>query len=398
VEQASGSRVPITVDLASRGTLQSDSRASEGGLTAFRRRVRDWMSQAVRVLDGSYDETLPEVDRLALRRQWDKLIWSGGFAGITWPVEYGGLGLGIGEQITFYEEAALAGAPEELDIVGKVVAGPAIIAYGTEEQRRTYLPAILSSAQVWCEGFSEPEAGSDLAAVTTTASRVGDEYEINGTKVWTTHAQLADRCYLLARTAASGARYQNLSVFLVDMHQAGVSVSPIRELTGASLFNQVVFDGVVVHRRDLLGEANDGWKIVSLRGFRRLNQVFEASRRYNQLSQWVRDLERCRAECDGERHVVEQLAVEVELLRWHVWRVAELAEADREWFRPASVLQLYWTELMQRIASQGFDTACAAHLDLWRQRYLDSRAATIYGGSSQIQRNVVTSHVLALPR
>ena len=363
----------------------------------YRERAASWLAKHVPASWARRFE-MSEEDRVAVRREWERTLWEGGYTGISWPVEAGGQGLGPIEEVVFFQEAGRAHAPEELNVIGKHVAGPSIVVNGTPEQRRKYLPEILRGAEIWCEGYSEPGAGSDLASVQTIAERDGNSYRVYGQKVWTSNAHLADRCWLLARTSRELPRHHNLSMFLLDMHQDGITVKPIRQITGESHFNEVFFDGAVVSRDDLVGEEHEGWRLATLRGQRAGRQVIAgALRRYMTIAEWLDTLRHCvRDSASAARQ--QELATRASLLRWHVTRATDLLARDENWIGSTTVLQMWWSELMQQITECGLDQDCPEHQSYWRNLHLEALAATIYGGTSQIQRNVVASRVLDLPR
>jgi alkylation response protein AidB-like acyl-CoA dehydrogenase len=369
----------------------------------FRARFREWVTSAAPD-KWARRATVPlnEPDEEELRRAWSFALWEGGFAGVTWPVEYGGLGLGPIEEFIFYEESARAGAPDAVDLVGKYLAGPAIVAYGTDVQKERYLERILRGADVWCEGFSEPEAGSDLANVSTRAERVDGGFIVSGQKTWTSFAHVADKCYLLAKTSWTERRHHNLSLLLLDMKQPGVAVSPIRQISARCEFNDVFFDAAHVADSDLLGELNQGWHLAGLTGFRRLRAVREGLRRYIAIRHLVDMYRRCLAECPTSRRRsspdAEKLAGQTELLKWHTRRLAQAQARGQQTDGPASVIKVYWSELLQRTTHAGLALHCAEHGDYWRLEYLESRSATIAGGTSEIQRNVIAERSVGLPR
>ena len=344
----------------------------------FRSGVRDWLARSIpSEWAGARRGALSESDEIAIRRQWDRLLAGSSYACLTWPVEYGGRGLGPIEELLFYEEAAAANVPEELGLIGKYTAGPAIMSHGTAGQRSRYLPRILDASEIWCEGFSEPNAGSDLAAVTTTATKTGTRYRLDGRKIWTSFAQYADRCYLLARTSLSDARHHNLSVFLVDMHQAGITAVPIRQITDAQDFCEVLFDGAFVDATDLLGEENDGWRLVSLKGVRTERGIADQARRLIQMTTAITQLRECCRELDYGTELSERLETRLDLFRWHLLRTTELKAAGQDWLTPRSITKLYWSELWQEITETGVSMGCPNHQRYWRYRYLEARPATV---------------------
>lgn len=362
----------------------------------FRAGLREWLSDAVPTEWREHGPALEESRKQETRRDWERAIWAAGYAGLSWPAEYGGCGLGPVADVIFYEECAIAHAPPELDTVGKFLAGPAIIENGTDEQKKRYLRKILSATEMWCEGFSEPSAGSDLAAVRTTASFDGSVYRIEGEKVWTSHANLADHCYLLARTAPDAPRRENLTVFLLDMHQPGIHISPIRQITGESHFAQVHFDGATAKPTDVLGKVNDGWRLSTLTGFRSARQSVDAMRRYVEMMTWVDQYETCLAECGVTGTSAGSLRERLHVLRWHTMRATETLASGRSWYPLYAMMKLTWSELMQDIATAGDQLQCPTHFEYWRHCFLESRASTIYGGPIQIQRDVIAKRVLSM--
>jgi alkylation response protein AidB-like acyl-CoA dehydrogenase len=379
-------------------TRPSGQSFSDSAVIAFRDRARKWLAASVpqkSLASASHDASA----LLRIRREWDKTLFDGGFAGLAWPREYGGRGLGPIEEAVFFEEAAAAHAPEEFGAIGKYVAGPAIFANGTEEQKRLFLPRILNGSQIWCEGFSEPGAGSDLAAVTTTATRRPDgTYAVTGQKIWTSFAAEADRCYLLARTSLSAPRHRNLTVFLLDMHGPGIHVVPMRQINGQSDFNEVFFDGAICRPDEVLGQEGAGWSLTSLSGFRSRRQLLTGLRAYLQMRPLVDQLCECCDEVGHQSEAAADIDLRVEVLLWHVRRATELMANDLEWQPSVAVVKSYWSRLLQELTLLGVSVGCPRHSDLWRARYLDCRGATIYGGTEQIQKNVIADRILALPR
>ncbi|MQA87231.1 MAG: acyl-CoA dehydrogenase [Streptosporangiales bacterium] len=370
---------------------------------AFRERLRTWLAgnvpEAWRRAGG---EDLTDDEVVEVRREWDRRLFAAGYAGVTWPVEFGGRGFGPVEEYVFYEECARAGAPEGLGRVGRLLAGPTLIAHGTDEQRARYLRPILSGEEIWCQGFSEPGAGSDLAAVRTRAGRDGAVYRVSGQKTWTSFAHYADWCLLLALTGPAELRHRNLSMLIVDMHAPGVTVRPIRQISGRSEFNEVFFDDVEVPVANRIGAEDDGWR-VAMTVLTNERGMAEAANRYVDLMADSRQL----LECAGHRPSriggdtlggVEVYADRVEALRWQVMRAVEKSARGGDWFPSMAVLKLYWSELMQDMASAGLGLGCAEHASWWRRRYLESRATTIYSGTSEIQRNIIAERVLGLPK
>ncbi len=369
----------------------------------FRERAKEWIPSAI-PKEWAERETNPlsEIREREVRRDWGKSLWTGGFAGITWPSEYGGAGLGVVEEFIFFEESAYARAPESLDTIGKYLAGPAIMAVGTDEQKRRHLRPILQGEEVWAEGFSEPNAGSDLANASTLAVRHGNEYIINGQKIWTSFAEVSQRCYLLAKTSIDAPRHHNLSIILLDMIQDGIDIRPIHQITGKSDFSEVFFTDVRAPVTDLLGKENDGWYLSTVNGFRKERAIREGLRRYVEVSALTRDLQRCAEECllvrPPSRSTIDDLIDDVELLKMHVMRLTELKAQSREDHGAGAIVKMYWADVVQHITEVGVSLGCAIHADSWFQAYLESRWATIAGGTNEIQRNVIATQIIGLPR
>lgn len=390
-------RAGVAQDRAPKG---SSLKAGE----AFRQEVRAWLKTAVPKAWLERPANLSHEEDVAFKREWAKTLHAGGYSGLRWPREYGGCGLGPLEAAIFYEECARADAPEAVDnsprSVALTLAGPAIIANGSEAQKQRYLPRILDATETWCEGFSEPGAGSDLAAVSTTAVWDGEVFRVNGSKIWTTFAHEADHCYLLAKTDPDAPRHQNLSVFLFNMRQPGVTVQPVRNIAGDNEFNQVFFDNAVATKEDLLGELHGGWKMVTIGAAALRSSGGDGGTsiywyRYVQLSALLEKLERTGRAADK----LPRLRTRLETLWWTNARAAGVC-GEAEGFpaiRGASnMMKVCFSELLQEITALGLEVAPPAMRAFWRREYLLSRSRTIAGGTSQIQRNVIADQILKL--
>lgn len=357
----------------------------------FRSQVRAWILAALPD-DWGDSAGLKEEDLLSVRRDWDAKLFRAGYAGLSWPREHGGQGLGLVEEAIFYEEAARAHAPEGLGRVGRHIVGPMLIQFGSDDQKDKYLSRMLSAVDIWCQGYSEPSAGSDLAAMKSVAVRVGDHYEIHGSKVWTSHAHYSDRCILLARSAPDRPKYDGVSIFLVDMHQERIDVRPIQSAAGDHHFNEVVFDGAIVHESDRLGPEHEGWAMV------RSSLVHErgvttALSFYIEMCREVALLATCCGE-DEDKALIENLRLKNELVHWHVLRLTEMLSRNEPAGDETSVLKLYWTELWQALTHVGVSVACQLHEEYWWYQFLQSRASTIWGGTSEIQRDMIARRVI----
>ena len=352
-------------------------------------------------------------DRSPAMKTWWKRLADKGWLAPAWPKEYGGGGLSVMEQFVFNEELALARAPR-LGGIALGWAGPTVMLYGSEEQKRTHLPRILSGAEVWCQGFSEPGAGSDLASLQTRAVRDGDDYVINGQKIWTSGAQNADWMILLARTDPDAPKHKGLSYFLLNMKSPGITVRPIATMTGTSDFNEVFFDNVRVPNENLLGEENRGWYIATTTlDLERsgISTSVSLVLHIRDLSSWIAEngtSPQCAlSQRRSLRYEIADRAIEAEVGRLMSYEVVSMQNAGLVPNKEASVAKLYSSELEQRISATWMRT-----LGLYGQlrdesaplfghvprRYLLTVASTIGGGTSEIMRNIIAQRGLELPR
>ena len=363
----------------------------------FRDEAEQWLARSVPDEWRQHRGALDEEQETRIRWEWDRQLHAGGFAGLSLPAEYGGQGLGLHEEVLFGELSARAQAPDSLGRIGKILTVPLLIAHGTERQKATYLPAILSGEQVWCQGFSEPGSGSDLASVTCTARKVDGGYLVRGRKTWTSYSRQAQRCLLLARTDDDAPRYRNLSMLLLDMQAPGVGISPIRQISGSQHFSETSFDDVFVSDEDRVGADGDGWR-MAMAVLANERGTVEAVTRYVELRADMTLLQDC---CARQGEAVDRLGdldIRVELVRWQVSKAVARQGDEARLMRSASVLKVLWSELWQEFTSLAATLSCSAHRDHWRHQYLESRSATIYSGTSEIQRNIIAERVLGLPK
>ncbi|MBD0325357.1 MAG: acyl-CoA dehydrogenase [Pyrinomonadaceae bacterium] len=379
----------------------------------FRDRFRAWLSENLPAeWKGGRLGSEDNEDYIKYLRDWQRSLYEGGWAGISWPKAFGGRGATLMEQTIFQEELARANAPQLIGTIGLSLVGPTIIALGTDEQKSRYLPKILSGEEIWCQGFSEPNAGSDLAALGTKATREGDDFIINGQKIWTSFAQLADWCLLLVRTDREAPRHKGITCVLLDMHSEGVSVRPLRQMSGDSGFNEVFFSNVRVPVKQVLGEINNGWTtaITALMNERAnlgtgVQVVFK--RNLEALITRSRTVERNGRPASLDPLVRQKLAqayLELEILRLNTNRALTSLSKTGIPGPEGSTLKLYWSEMNQRtqqIAQEilgpygqlkDFDNG------MWEYAYLRSRGNTIEAGTSEIQRNIIAERVLGLPK
>jgi len=378
---------------------------------SFRDEVRAWL----RGLAASSD--VPRAEAYDLLRDWQRRLHAAGFIGLTWPREYGGRGLTFMEEMILAEEMALAKAPPVLNILGIGMAGPTIIAYGTEEQKKRYLPKILSADEIWCQGYSEPNAGSDLASLQTRAVRDGREYVVDGQKVWTSLAHTSDWMMLLARTDPDAPRHKGITYFLLDMHLPGVTVKPLRQITGDAEFNEVFFDGVRVHDSQVLGGVNNGWAVgMTTLMYERLALGFGLQMRLRIALDGLIEMAR-RAEKAGRavtkdpvmRQKIAQLWIDTECLKYTGARaITRLLKGEMPG-PEASTGKMGWVETHQRLQELAMEiqgpyaqlvkgSDWAVEDGLWQHAFLRSRANSIEGGTTEIQKNIIGERVLGLPK
>ena len=377
--------------------MTTDLEAVQARRVGFRAEAEQWLDLNVPDEWRQHRGALDEEQETRIRWEWDRQLHAGGFAGLSLPVEYGGQGLGMFEEVIFGELSARAQAPDGLGRIGKILTAPLLIAHGTEEQKSAYLPAILSGEQVWCQGFSEPGSGSDLASVTCSARRVEGGYLVRGRKTWTSFSRQAQRCLLLARTDQDAPRYKNLSLLLLDMQAPGVSISPIRQISGSQHFSETSFDDVFVADADRVGPENDGWR-MAMAVLSTERGAVEAVSRYVEIRADMTLLQDCCAQQGEYVDLLQDLDMRVELVRWQVHKALGRQDDEARLLRSASVLKVMWSELWQELTSVAAKLSCNNHRDHWRHQYLESRAATIYSGTSEIQRNIIAERVLGLPR
>jgi alkylation response protein AidB-like acyl-CoA dehydrogenase len=373
---------------------------------AFRDEVRRWLDDH---LAGEYAELGDaggpgrEHEGFETRRAWERLLGEHGWVGLGWPAPYG-RGASLMQQVIFAEEYARAGAPHRVNHMGENLLAPTLIACATEAQKDRFLPKVRSGDELWCQGYSEPNAGSDLANVATRAVRDGDDYVITGQKVWTSLAHLADWCFVVARTEPDSSRHAGLSYLLVPMHQDGIEIRPIVQITGTSEFNEVFFDGARTSVDNVVGEPGDGWRVaMATLGFERgvatlaqqigfareLDQVIAVARRTGAIDDPV-ILDR-----------ITQSWIELRVMRYTALRMLAVETPGAE----ASISKLLWAPWHQRLGELAMDVQGAAALDLHdgeldelQRLYLFSRSDTIYGGSNEIQRDIIARRMLGLPR
>jgi alkylation response protein AidB-like acyl-CoA dehydrogenase len=387
---------------------------------AFRQELRAWL-QKNRPTQNSADDDHTDFmhegskDDWQRRLNWHRRMHAGGWVGISWPKEYGGRGATLTQQLIYNEEMAAARTPQLVNGLGIMLVGPTIIHWGTEEQKKRYVPKILSGEEIWCQGYSEPGSGSDVASLQTRAIEEGDYFIVNGQKVWTSDAHHADWCILLVRTDPSAPKHKGISYVLVDMHSPGVTVRPLVQITGDANFNEVFFEDVKVPKKNLIGEKNQGWQVaITTLMFERsgigggrdlLGQVHELA----DLARAVRSNGKTAWDDSSVRQKISGFAGEALALKYTGFRQLTRRLKGLPPGPEGSVLKLgtselnlkmnkFAMELLGPYAQLEFKAPFAVDRGIWSYRMLASRALTIAGGTSEIQHNIIGERVLGLPK
>lgn len=381
---------------------------------AFRQEVANWLTEhlcgpyeALRFRGGPGDEHMfPEE-----RKAWERELARGGWIGLGWPSAQGGRGLSISQQVIFYEEYARAGGPGRMGHIGEGLIGPTLVAFGSDEQRARFLPGILEGREFWCQGYSEPGAGSDLAAVKTRArfDEASGKWLINGQKVWTSLAHESDWCFVLARTDPDSRGHHGLSFLLVPMDQPGIKVQPIQQITGTSEFNEVFFDDAEAEASCMIGAPGDGWKIaMALLGFERgVSTLGQQMQFQNELDEVIRLAKRNGAAEDPLiRQRLAQAWAGLRVLRYNSLRMLS-GPQDGSLRREATIYKLAWSTWHAELGKLAMDVLGPQaeildggpyELSRLQSLFLFTRADTIYGGSNEIQRNIIAERALGMPR
>jgi alkylation response protein AidB-like acyl-CoA dehydrogenase len=384
---------------------------------SFRREASDWLADAlsgefaaVRGRGGPGDEHA----LLDERRAWERKLGEGGWIGVGWPTEVGGRGASLMQQVIWFEEYARAGGPGRMGHIGEGLLGPTLIAFGDEKQKRRFLPRILSGEDIWCQGYSEPNAGSDLANVQTRArlergresGAEGEQWVIDGQKVWTSWAAWSDWCFVLCRTDPDAKKHAGLSYLLVPMKQPGIDIRPIVQITGDSEFSEVFFDGARTPAENVVGGPGAGWRVAMgtlefERGASTLGQQLQFQ---NELDEIIAVARRNGAAADPLiRQRIADAWMGLRIQRYHALRTLSQKEPGRE----AMITKIYWAtwhrklgELAMDVLGREAEIAEGAPYELTRlqRMFLFSRSDTIYAGSNQIQRNIISERGLGLPR
>jgi len=378
---------------------------------AFRLGVRDWMAAH---LVGEFKalgsgSRLGEHEELEVRKAWERELAGDGWIGMGWPEQYGGRNLPITQQMIFHEEYVRAGGPNRVSFFGEELLGPTLMAFGTDEQKRRFLPKILSAEEFWCQGFSEPDAGSDLANVKTTAVRDGDEWVVNGQKVWTSLGHIADWIFVVCRTDPDAPKkHQGISFLLVPMHQPGVELRPIVQITGTAEFNETFLTDARTAADLVVGEVNQGWRVVmGTLGFERGTAFLAEELRWHDEFSKLVAYAKARHLTDDPvlRNRLVDSYIGLKLMKLNGMRTLSSLIKGGSPGPEASIGKLHWSGWHQSLGELEMDVMGAEGLVLddgvvgdFQYSFLWSRAETIFAGSSEIQRNIVAERVLGLPR
>ena len=382
----------------------------------FRDELRQWLQGNLPKgwLEGNRDIPKDIEEQRKFFKGWQRKLFEGNWSGISWPKEYGGRGASLIEEVIYEQEMARVKAPPIINAIGVAMVGPTLLQIGTKEQKEKYVHKILNGEEIWCQGYSEPNSGSDLASLKTTAVKKGDKWIINGQKIWTSVAHLADRCFVLARTKNTGKKHEGITAFMIDMEQEGVELKGIRSIDDKVDFNEVFLTDAIAYESDVVGEVNDGWKVsLILLSHERTGvarQIFQLQKTFDEIVELANSMEQ------GGTRLIEKPIIRDKIgkikaksrgLLLNYYR--NLTSTIKKGYPGAegSLDKLGASELGQEM----YDFAMSLHGSLstlwkqdafisneWQQNFLRSRAYTIEGGTSEIQRNIVAERVLGLPK
>jgi alkylation response protein AidB-like acyl-CoA dehydrogenase len=382
---------------------------------AFRESIAAWLAEnlggafeKIRFRGGPGDEHMFFDER----REWEYRMAEGGWTCVSWPKEHGGRGLSIEQQVLFHEEYARAGGPGRVGHIGEGLAGPTLIAFGSAQQQQRFLPQILSGKELWCQGYSEPGAGSDLANIRTKAvfDEANNKWLITGQKIWTSLARESDWCFVIARTDPESKGSKGLGFFLVEMDQPGVDIRPINQLTGTSEFNEVFFDAAECDSDCIVGEPGEGWKVaMGLLGFERgVSTLGQQMLFQNEFDEIVRIAKANRAaQNPAIRQRIADAHIGLKIMRYNSMRTLSSDVGDGSLEKAAMIYKLYWSSWHRNLGNLAMDVLGpeaeiieSAPYDLTQLQslFLFTRSDTIYGGTNQIQRNIIAERALGLPR
>lgn len=372
---------------------------------SFRDEVRDWLA------DHAPSERFAATstrEGLEQHRAWEKQLHEAGYGAVHWPVAYGGRGMNPLGTAIFYDEYVRSGAPERLNRLGLGLCGPTLIELGTSEQQERWLPSILRCDDIWCQGFSEPSAGSDLAGLRTRGALDGDRIVVNGQKVWTSHSKFADWMFALVRTDPDAPKHRGLTFLMVDMRDPGVEVRPIRQINHAAEFSEVFLSDVAVPTANVIGAVGDGWNVaMTTLKHERGSGLNTAAHFHQVLDEVVAMVPPERRSDPRVQSAVGRAFEEIEAYRFMTLRTLSQLAAGRQPTGQAMMGKLWWSELQVRLFELALDLLGEESLlvddqpgepPLLRQRYWRGRAALVYAGSNEIQRNIISERVLGLPK
>jgi alkylation response protein AidB-like acyl-CoA dehydrogenase len=372
---------------------------------AFRKELRSWLAENLPE-SAKADDLSDDPDMLQRLREWQRTLAEGRWLGLTWPEEYGGRGLTAIEQSIFDEEMALAGAPPIVGLIGIGIIGPTILAVGTEEQKQRFIRKMLRADEIWAAGFSEPNAGSDLGSMSTRAVLDGDDFVVNGQKIWTTGAQYSDWIFLMVRTNPNAPRFAGVSCLLVDMKTEGISVRPLKQMTGEEEFNEVFFTDVRVPAENLFGELHGGWQVLMTALMNERTNIGGGMHvAMVRLLDRVVDVARKRGVADDPlvRQKIAQIWMELEVFRTVSARA--LSRVSHGMPGPESaILKMFWSETDQRLARTAMEILgpygqlLSGDTARFANHYLRVRGRTIEAGTSEVMRNTIATRVLGLPK
>jgi len=369
----------------------------------FRAELRSWLGEHV----PPAVEVAATPDDAAVLRDWQRTLHAGRWVGVHWPVEYGGRGASVTQVAIYNEELARAGAPPLLGRAGVTLVGPTLVAHGTEEQRARWMPRILSGDDVWCQLFSEPDAGSDLASLSTRAEKSGGAYRVSGQKVWSSYATFADMGIALVRTDFAAPPHRGISMLAIPMDAKGVDVRPLRQITGEYEFNEVFLDDVAVPVENLIGAEHEGWRVANttLANERGASFIWREQVLYARaIGELVAAVQATGS--TGDPRVRQRLArswIDVELFRLHNARTLRRLANGEEIGAESSIVKLFWADMSRRFSEAavdllGPDSLLTDSAGKWARGLLSTRSNSIMGGTSEIQRTIIGERILGLPR
>jgi len=382
----------------------------------FRSEIAQWLHanlqgefESIRFRGGPGDEHMFQEERKA----WERKLAEGGWTCVGWPREYGGRGCSIEQQVIFFEEYARAGGPGRVGHIGEGLAGPTLIAFGSEQQKKKYLPGIVAGRELWCQGYSEPGAGSDLANVKTRAryDEIKGKWILNGQKVWTSLAHESDFCFVIARTDPNSSAHKGLGFFLLKMNQPGITVRPIKQITGTSEFNEVFFDDAECEAEDIVGKPGDGWAVaMGLLGFERgVSTLGQQMQFQNELDEVIRIAKLNGADQNPTiRQRISKAHIELKIMRYNSMRMLSgQSGSDGSLQKEALIYKLFWATWHRDLGELAMDILGPESQILEQEPYqltrlqalfLFTRSDTIYGGTNQIQRNIIAERGLGMPK